>query len=109
MDLFFNDFADDKEFQALFSDKEYYYNELMGVFLGNVKTNQEVYEMFRNWVDECYTHLGRELNRKERIFSLLMVSSIYHCINVTSLLISIFYTSYLDMNAFTFKFAMITL
>ncbi|WHY58564.1 hypothetical protein [Peribacillus simplex] len=51
MDLFFNDFADDKEFQALFSDKEYYYNELMGVFFGNVKTNQEVYEMFRNWVD----------------------------------------------------------
>lgn len=50
MDLFFNDFADDKEFQALFSDKEYYYNELMGVFLRNVKTNQEVYEMFRNWV-----------------------------------------------------------
>ncbi|MFJ7941341.1 hypothetical protein ACIQYG_23090 [Peribacillus sp. NPDC096622] len=36
MDLFFNDFADDKEFKALFSDKEYYYNELMGVFLGNV-------------------------------------------------------------------------
>jgi hypothetical protein len=23
----------------------------MCVFLGNVKTNQEVYEMFRNWVD----------------------------------------------------------
>ncbi|KRF52416.1 hypothetical protein ASG97_25355 [Bacillus sp. Soil745] len=85
MDLFFNDFAVDKEFQALFSDKEYYYNELMGVFL------------------------GRELNRKERIFSLLMVSSIYHCINVTSLLISIFHTPYLDVNAFTFEFAMITL
>ncbi|MED3889720.1 hypothetical protein P4601_07175 [Peribacillus frigoritolerans] len=85
MDLFFNDFAVDKEFQALFSDKEYYYNELMGVFL------------------------GRELNRKERIFSLLMVSSIYHCINVTSLLISIFHTPYLDVNALTFEFAMITL
>jgi hypothetical protein len=27
---------------------------------------------------ECYTHLGRELNRKERVFSLLMVSSIYY-------------------------------
>jgi len=32
MDLFFNDFADDKEYQSLFSDKEHQYDEFMGVF-----------------------------------------------------------------------------
>lgn len=52
MDLFFNDFADDKEYQSLFSDKEHYYNEFMGIFICNVKTNEEAYERFRKWVDE---------------------------------------------------------
>ncbi|MGM0877435.1 MAG: hypothetical protein ACQEWV_22550 [Bacillota bacterium] len=51
MDLFFDDFEDDKEFKVLFGDKEHYYDDFMGVFLGNVKTNQEAYEIFRNWVD----------------------------------------------------------
>lgn len=52
MDLFFNDFADDKEYQSLFSDKEHHYDEFMGVFICNVKTNEEAYEPFRKWVDE---------------------------------------------------------
>lgn len=78
-------------------------------FLVMLKLIRKYTKCFVIGLMECYTHLGRELNRKERIFSFLMVSSIYHCINVTSLLISIFYTSYLDVNAFTFKFAMITL
>jgi hypothetical protein len=49
----------------------------MGVFLGNIKTNQELYKncFVIGW-GECYTHLGRELNRKESIYSLLMVSPI---------------------------------
>jgi hypothetical protein len=57
MDLFFNDFEDDQEFQALFSCKDYYYDEFMGIFLGNVKTDHEAYEVFRNWVDETFAPL----------------------------------------------------
>jgi hypothetical protein len=50
MDLFFNDFVDDKEFKALFGNKDNYYDEFLGVFLVNVKTDDEAYEMFCNWV-----------------------------------------------------------
>jgi uncharacterized membrane protein len=35
MDLFFNDFADDKEYQSLFSDNEHHYDAFMGVFICN--------------------------------------------------------------------------
>lgn len=38
--------------QSLFSDKEHYYNEFMGIFICNVKTNEEAYERFRKWVDD---------------------------------------------------------
>ncbi|WP_056641849.1 hypothetical protein [Paenibacillus sp. Soil522] len=52
MDLFFNDFADEKEFKALFGGKEHQYDEFMGVFICNVKSNEEAYQQFRKWVDE---------------------------------------------------------
>jgi hypothetical protein len=52
MDLFFNDFEDDQEYQTLFGDKEHYYDKFKGVFLDNVKTNEEAYEKFRKWVNE---------------------------------------------------------
>lgn len=51
MDIFFDGFENDKEFKALFGGKEHYYDDFMGVFLGNVKTDEEAYEVFRNWVD----------------------------------------------------------
>ncbi|MCM3790064.1 hypothetical protein M3221_16880 [Domibacillus indicus] len=51
MDVFFDDFKDDKELKALYGDKEYYYDDFMGVFLGNVKTDKEAYELFRDWVN----------------------------------------------------------
>ncbi|MEH7484666.1 hypothetical protein V7157_27065 [Neobacillus drentensis] len=50
-DLFFNDFKDG-ELQTLYRDKEHYYDDFMGLFLGNVKTNQEAFDMFYKWVDE---------------------------------------------------------
>jgi hypothetical protein len=57
MDLFFNDFADDKEYRSLFCDKEHHYDELMGVFICNVKTKEETYERFRKWVDEVLNQI----------------------------------------------------
>lgn len=50
MDVFFNGFKDEREFNALFCDKEHYYDDLMGVFLGNVNSDREANELFRNWV-----------------------------------------------------------
>jgi len=64
MDIFFDDFEDDKEFKALFGAKEHYYDDFMEVFLGNVKTNKEAYEVFRNWVD---TVLYPYRNRTKKI------------------------------------------
>lgn len=52
MDLFFNDFADDEEYQTLFNNKEYHYDEFMGVFICNVKTNEEAKNRFRKWADD---------------------------------------------------------
>lgn len=52
MDLFFNDFADDKEYQSLFGDKEHHYDDFMGVFISNVKTNEEAYDTFCKWINE---------------------------------------------------------
>ncbi|MGM0878493.1 MAG: hypothetical protein ACQEWV_28305 [Bacillota bacterium] len=52
MDLFFYDFADDNEFQVLANDKENYHDEYRGVFLGNVKTDEEAYELFLKWIAE---------------------------------------------------------
>ncbi|WP_050181294.1 hypothetical protein [Domibacillus robiginosus] len=52
MDIFFDDFKDDEELKALFGDKGHYYDDVIGVFLYNVKTDEEAYEMFCNWVDK---------------------------------------------------------
>lgn len=52
MDLFFNDFADDEEYHSLFGDKEHHYDEFMGVFISNVKTNEEAYDKFGEWIEE---------------------------------------------------------
>ncbi|MGG0414210.1 hypothetical protein [Peribacillus simplex] len=51
MDIFFDDFENEKEFNTLFGAKERYDDDFMGVFLGNVKTDEQAYEMFRSWVD----------------------------------------------------------
>ncbi|WP_223701777.1 hypothetical protein [Sutcliffiella deserti] len=52
MDLFFNDFLDEKEIRVLFESKDYYYDERLGVFLSNVKTDDEAYEVFFDWVEK---------------------------------------------------------
>lgn len=33
MDLFFNDFVEDREYKALLGDKVHHYNEFMGIFI----------------------------------------------------------------------------
>lgn len=47
IDVFFNDF---------------FCNEFKGVFLGNVQTDQEDYEMFHNWVETMLYRTDLELN-----------------------------------------------
>ncbi|SMQ81631.1 hypothetical protein SAMN05444673_4419 [Bacillus sp. OV166] len=50
MDLFFND-SDNGKLQDLYAGKEFYYDDEIGLFLGNVKSNEEANETFRKWVD----------------------------------------------------------
>jgi hypothetical protein len=51
MDLFFKDFLDDQEYHELFGGKKHHFDEFMGVFLGNIKSDAEASEKFRKWVD----------------------------------------------------------
>ncbi|WP_338786080.1 hypothetical protein [Metabacillus sp. FJAT-53654] len=52
MDLFFDNFETDRERQELFVDNGYYYETFKGGYIGNVKTDEEAYDMFQRWVDE---------------------------------------------------------
>ncbi|WP_409304968.1 hypothetical protein [Peribacillus sp. SCS-155] len=64
MDIFFDDLEDHEEFIALFGAKEHYYDEFKGVFLGNAKTDDDAYEVFRKWVaNVLYPYRDRKDNR----------------------------------------------
>jgi hypothetical protein len=52
MDLFFDDFETDRERQELFVDNGLYCEKFKGGYIGNVKTDEEAYNMFQRWVDE---------------------------------------------------------
>ncbi|MBT2655312.1 hypothetical protein J7E81_08675 [Bacillus sp. ISL-18] len=51
MDLFFYDFESKQEYTAIFENTKHYYYDYFGVFLGNIKTEQQAYSMFQNWVE----------------------------------------------------------
>jgi hypothetical protein len=60
MDLFFNDFVDEKEHRDLFGNKDYYYDGRLGVFLRNIKTDDEAYEVFFDWLEkELYPYRNK--------------------------------------------------
>ncbi len=66
MDLFFNDFSDDREIEELFIKQGYYYNEFLGGFIANICNDNAAYEAFRSWVDTVlipYRNGGRANGR----------------------------------------------
>lgn len=50
MDLFFDEFIDDDEFNKFLVRTTHDFVEHLGVFIKNVKTDDEAYEVFREWV-----------------------------------------------------------
>ncbi|WP_068672133.1 hypothetical protein [Oceanobacillus sp. Castelsardo] len=64
MDLFFNDFKTDREREELFINKGYYYEKFLGGYIGIVKTDEEAYAMFEQWVDEVlYQYRNRNKDK----------------------------------------------
>ena len=66
MDVFFTDFEDDKEVKELFGEGEHYYDEFKGVYLGNVKTDQQAYQVFRMWVNTSLYPYRKETKNNQK-------------------------------------------
>src|SRR4051794_5736333 len=68
MDLYFDDFETDRERQELLVEKGYYYEKFRGGYIGNVKTNEEAYDMFQKWVDEVlYPYRDKDKTSSEEV------------------------------------------
>lgn len=49
-DVMFDDYQNQEEFDLLFDEKEYYKDEIGGVFLFNAQTDEECTDKFIDWV-----------------------------------------------------------
>lgn len=62
MDLFFDEFIDDDELNKFLVSTTHDFVEHLGVFIKNVKTDDEAYEAFREWAENILEPFRNEEN-----------------------------------------------